>query len=282
MIVLNWLSQQFASIPIEIAYLLVIALVISTVGFYRLVYFVSIGYAFSVAGMAVFCLILWRERMSLLPAMQTIGLAAYGLRLGVHLVRREAKPAYRAEPRNAESRDHAGVPFRSVFIWIGVSILYVMMFSPCLFGWATLQTGTIGRGVITQSIGLILMAGGWALEAAADWQKSAFKARFPKRFCDVGVYRWVRCPNYLGEIVFWVGSFVVGLAFYSSPLRWGIALIGLVCIVLIMLGSTRRLEHSQERRYGALQEYQHYIHTVPVLFPFVPVYSLLGIRVYLE
>ena len=59
-------------------------------------------------------------------------------------------------------------------------------------------------------------------------------------------------------------------------------LAGLVCIVLIMMGSTKRLEASQEERYGAREGFQHYIHTVPVLFPFVPIYTLKDVRVFLE
>ena len=49
-----------------------------------------------------------------------------------------------------------------------------------------------------------------------------------------------------------------------------------------MIGSTKRLEKSQGERYGALPEYQDYIRRVPVLFPFVPVYTLQNVRVYLE
>ena len=92
----------------------------------------------------------------------------------------------------------------------------------------------------------------------------------------------MRCPNYLGEITFWVGNFVVALAFYATALRFGVSFIGVLCIVLIMMGSTKRLEESQDRRYGALPEYQTYVQTVPVLFPFVPIYSLKNIRVFLE
>jgi hypothetical protein len=34
------------------------------------------------------------------------------------------------------------------------------------------------------------------------------------------------------------------------------------------------LENTQDERYGVQPEYQAYIRTVPVLFPFIPVYSL--------
>jgi hypothetical protein len=49
-----------------------------------------------------------------------------------------------------------------------------------------------------------------------------------------------------------------------------------------MMGSTKRLERAQYDRYGQAPEYQKYIQTVPVLFPFIPIYTLKNIRVYLE
>jgi steroid 5-alpha reductase family enzyme len=135
---------------------------------------------------------------------------------------------------------------------------------------------------LAQGLGLALMAGGVALEATADRQKSAAKARAPREFVRSGVYGFVRCPNYLGEITFWVGNFVMGLPFYTSPLRWIAALAGVICLILIMMGSTKRLERSQDARYGELAAYQEYVRTVPVLFPFMPIYSLKNVRVYLE
>ena len=69
--------------------------------------------------------------------------------------------------------------------------------------------------------------------------------------------------------MFWSGSWLLGAAFYTSLLRWGFALAGLICIVLIMVGSAKRLEASQGTRYGAQPEYQTYRQSVPVLFPFM-------------
>ena len=75
---------------------------------------------------------------------------------------------------------------------------------------------------------------------------------------------------------------MVGLLFYTSLLGWIASSIGLVCIVLIMMGSTKRLERSQGERYGDLPEYQEYVRSVPVLFPLVPIYTLENVRVFLE
>ena len=49
-----------------------------------------------------------------------------------------------------------------------------------------------------------------------------------------------------------------------------------------MMGSTKRLEKQQDGRYGQQPAYQEYVRSVPVLFPFVPIYSLKNVRVYLE
>jgi len=156
------------------------------------------------------------------------------------------------------------------------------MFCPCLFNLLTLRASPAWADIFSAPFGVVIMALGLVLEALADWQKSDFKARRPDRFCDVGLYRFVRCPNYLGEILFWTGGFVAGISGYSGALRWIAAGVGYVCIVLIMIGSTKRLEATQDARYGTDASYRAYVQSVPVLCPFVPIYSLKNVRVYLE
>lgn len=259
-----------------------LALVITLVGFYRVVYFISIGYAFSIVGMALVTTLLLRENLAWATAVQNVLLVLWGLRLGTYLVRRESRFSYRRELEDTHQRS-AGMRWRQkLLIWISVCALYVLMFSPSLFSLtAPLRTeGFVPTAI--QSLGLFMMAGGLLLEAVADKQKSDFKSRNPDRFCDAGLYRWVRCPNYLGEIVFWLGNWVAGLPFYASPFQWLASLVGLICIVLIMMGSAKRLERTQGARYGSLPEYQAYIRSVPILFPLVPVYTLENVRVFLE
>jgi steroid 5-alpha reductase family enzyme len=224
---------------------------------------------------------IFRHNLTWYSALHVVLLAIYGLRLGIYLIRREFQPSYRKELKSVQERSSGVSSTQNILIWIGVSILYVLMFSPALFGLVN-TTSLSPLAVFSQAAGMIFMAGGLAIEALADQQKSTFKAEFPKQFCNIGLYRWVRCPNYLGEVTFWVGNWIMGLIFYTSGLRWVISLAGLICIVLIMMGSTKRLERLQYERYGQLPEYQTYIQTVPVLFPFIPVYTLKNIRVYLE
>ncbi|MFO0559536.1 MAG: DUF1295 domain-containing protein [Polyangiales bacterium] len=259
----------------------VLALVISSPGFYRVVYFISTGYAFSISAMAIACALLFRGAIPWPVWLQLALLLLYGLRLGTYLIRREVSPQFARELEEAHRRaDKVPAKVRPM-IWLSVSVLYVLMFAPAAFN-AQLALASTSPNSVVVLAGVAIMAAGLALESIADAQKAAYKRENPKRFCDVGLYRFVRCPNYLGEITFWLGNLVAGASAYAGPWRWLASVAGFVCITLIMMGSTKRLEAKQRERYGAREDYQEYIRSVPVLFPFVKVYSLENVKVYLE
>ena len=108
----------------------------------------------------------------------------------------------------------------------------------------------------------------------ADYQKSQAKKINPKRFCDSGLYKIVRCPNYLGEVMFWTGVFISGVNVLEGVWQWLSAIFGYICIVYIMFGGARRLEIRQNKNYGSMEDYQKYVKTTPILIPFVPLYSV--------
>ena len=56
--------------------------------------------------------------------------------------------------------------------------------------------------------------------------------------------------------------------------QWIFALLGYAGIVFVMFSGARRLELRQNRRYGADPVYQAYVRSVPILLPFVPLYSV--------
>jgi steroid 5-alpha reductase family enzyme len=270
------------AVPFEIVWLFGLALLLSAGGFYRVVYFVSLGYAFSITAQAAYSAIVFRGHLDLWVGLQCLGLAIYGLRLGSYLISRERSPAYRRELEDAQQRSAGLGVGKKALIWVGVAVLYVLMFSSCLWNLEALRSSSGSISLAALPVGVAIMFVGLALEALADHQKSVYKKANPDRFCDVGLYRMVRCPNYFGEIVVWVGQFVAGLSAYSHWTHWAASSVGFVCIVLIMMGSTKRLEAKQEERYGDREDYQKYIKSVPVLFPLVPVYSLKKVKVYLE
>ena len=89
-----------------------------------------------------------------------------------------------------------------------------------------------------------------------------------------GLYKIVRCPNYLGEIIFWTGVFVSGLTAYQGAGQWLMAIIAYICIVFIMFNGAQRLEKRQMGRYGADPAYNAYADKTPIIIPFLPIYHL--------
>ena len=53
-----------------------------------------------------------------------------------------------------------------------------------------------------------------------------------------------------------------------------VSAIGYVGIIFVMFSGARRLEIRQGKNYGTDPEYQKYVTTVPILLPFVPLYSV--------
>lgn len=278
----HWFGWGETAVLQNLLLLLGVALSISALGFVRVVYFVSVGYAFSIVAMIGVMVVQFRTHLTVVSGLQLLLLLAWGLRLGIFLVRREFSESYRRTLANTYG-DTDAMPFlQKMLIWIGVSLLYVCMFSPGVFGITAVSTFPVWLIHFFQSIGLVVMAGGLFIETIADKQKSDFKQQAPGQFCNVGLYRYLRYPNYFGEIDVWVGFWLISVPFYNTPFKWIVATIGLVCIVLIMMGSAKRLEASQGERYGHQTTYQTYVSTVPILFPHIPLYTLKNIRVYLE
>ena len=122
-------------------------------------------------------------------------------------------------------------------------------------------------------IGAAVMLLGVSLETAADIQKNKAKKANPRRWVDTGLYRLVRCPNYLGEMIFWTGVLIAGIGAVTGW-QWVIVLIGYLGIIFVMFSGARRLEVRQNKNYGSDPEYQKYVKTVPILVPFIPLYSV--------
>lgn len=276
-------------LPLAVAFFLGLCLLVSAIGFKKFVFFISIGYGYSIAAMALLSLVagMATGKLETVAAIQAALLAVYGLRLGTYLVIREAKPSYQATQAADGDRSGSGSLGLKLLVWITVALLYVAMFTPCTMRFAAASAGVAGTigaadpAPALSFIGLAVMAAGLLIEGVADRQKSAAKKAAPKRFCDSGLYRLVRCPNYFGETLVWTGNLLAGAALLGNWLAWLLAAIGYLSIILIMRGSARRLEIKQGERYGSDPEYQAYVKRVPILVPFLPVYSLKNAKLYL-
>lgn len=247
--------------------LFIVAMLISAIGFKKFLWFISIGYGFSVAGLGVTMLILFHQHLTVVTVVMSILFIIYGIRLGGYLAIREKSSTYHETVKDDMVEDTKFI--LKVVTWISCAFLYCCEVAPVFF-----RLENKGGDDVLSYVGLVIMALGVLLESIADYTKNQFKKKQPKRFCDVGVFRLVRCPNYLGEVLTWIGVFVSGITIYESLLQWLAAIFGCACITYIMFGGARRLELRHNKNYGEDPEYQVYVKKVPILLPFIPLYSV--------
>lgn len=250
--------------------LFIIAMLISSIGFKKFVWFISLGYGFSIAGLGLAMIIMFFNKLTSLTLIMSILFIIYGCRLGFYLLIRERKSASYQSTMKNEIKDGSNMNFiLKVVVWASCALLYCCEVSPVFF---RLENGTTTN--VVSIIGAIVMALGILLESAADLTKNKFKKEHPKQFCNVGLFKIVRCPNYLGEVLTWTGVLISGVSTLQGGLQWIVALGGWSCIVYIMFGGARRLELRQNKNYGNDPEYQKYVKSTPILLPFVPLYSV--------
>ncbi len=256
--------------PMEFLWLFAAAMAISAIGFKNYVWFISLGYGFSIAGEGILMLILYGKQLTLGTILCCALFIIYGLRLGGYLAFRELSSSSYKKNMKGEIKEGSSVPFGvKVAIWVTCALLYVTQVSGVFY-----RLHNAAADNLTTYIGAGIMLLGLVLESAADLQKNAAKKKNPKRFVDTGLYRIVRCPNYLGEMIFWTGVVISAFGGVSHWGQWIVIAVGYIGIIFVMFSGARRLELRQDKNYGNDPEYQKYVTTVPILLPFIPLYSV--------
>ena len=255
-----------------------VSAVLCCVGFYKFVYFLSIGYGFAVAGCGIAIFVMYLVNPTAVPfwivLVQMLLFIAYGVRLSGFLLVRELKNAsFRktdvAKDSLSKNKEKKMPVFVLVFIWIFVAALYVAQTSPMLFRYVNAKTD-----FIVPVVGFVISIAGLVLESIADKQKGDQKKERPDMVATKGLYKMVRCPNYFGEITFWTGVFVAGITAYANVWQWIVAVFAYVAIVFIMFNGAQRMEKRQNSSYGDKQEYRKYVKKTPIIIPLLPIYSL--------
>ena len=77
--------------PKEMLYLLIVCAVLTLVGYYKFVWFMSVGYGLAVWGIGLALIVLFRSRITPAGVALCIGLMVYGLRLAGFLLLRERR-----------------------------------------------------------------------------------------------------------------------------------------------------------------------------------------------
>ena len=241
---------------------------VSSIGFIKMIYFITTGYGFSVAIIGLFLLLSFND-LTLDEKILGILYIIYGLRLGIFIIKRNLNSSYTNKMKNRIKTNKDFSLFVLIMIWISCSLLYAC------------QTSPLAYKIISEKkekkysyIGIIIAIIGLIIEIEADNQKARAKKINPNRFVDSGLYKLIRCPNYFGEIIFWTGNFISGIKIYIGFIQWFIALLGYVGIIFVMFSGARRIELQQNKSYGEDKNFKEYIQKTPLLIPFIPIYSL--------
>ena len=157
--------------------------------------------------------------------------------------------------------------FSWFFMTFSVSGMWVTICSICAL------TG-IANGIIFSSttiIGIIIFIIGFTIEIIADSQKTKFRANDDNKdkFISSGLWKYSRHPNYLGEIILWLG---ISLISFSS--LEGFQYITLISpiftyLLLVNVSGINFLEKSGEKKWGHLESYKKYLKETPRLFGFL-------------
>ena len=171
--------------------LLAVCAVLCAVGFYKFVYFLSIGYGFAVAGggiaVLVMSLVTGTEAPIWVLLIQTALFLAYGIRLSGFLLIREIKNAAYRKTLKEATGDDKKMPFFVLFtIWVSVAVLYTAQVSPMLF-----RVTNNSTEIVVAVIGFAISVFGLILESIADEQKSAQKKLRPDMVATQGLYKMI-------------------------------------------------------------------------------------------
>jgi steroid 5-alpha reductase family enzyme len=119
------------------------------------------------------------------------------------------------------------------------------------------------------ALGFLVWLVGFAIEVAADSQKSAFSANPQNkgRFISTGLWARSRHPNYFGEIMLWVGVAIIALPVLQGW-QW-VALISPVFVTLLLtrVSGVPLLEAKADKKWGGQEDYEQYKKNTPVLIP---------------
>ncbi|MDA0897416.1 MAG: DUF1295 domain-containing protein [Proteobacteria bacterium] len=119
-------------------------------------------------------------------------------------------------------------------------------------------------------IGAAMWALGFVIEVIADRQKTIFRKdpANAEKFISSGLWSISRHPNYLGEIILWIGIAVIALPVLSGW-QW-VTLISpiFVSFLLLKVSGVPLLENNAESRWGDDPEFRHYKAKTPSLIPY--------------
>ena len=152
------------------------------------------------------------------------------------------------------------VPWTLQGLWVFLTMIVVIVINS--------QADSAPALGVWDGIGLSIWILGFGIEAIADNQKTIFNTEPENKgkWIDSGLWSYSRHPNYLGELILWIG--VATMSIQSLEGLQHITLISplFVYVLLVYISGVRMLENSGQKKWGELPEYKEYLNNTPQLF----------------
>ena len=222
----------------------------------------DLSYSLSFALVAAIFIAAGRETglVALAPAALMI---VWAVRLGAYLFGRIRKT--KVDHRFDGMRE---VPLKFARFWILQAVAVAVILLPVAA--ASAASGGLRELGAFQLLGLAMWVAGFAIEVAADAQKSAFKKAGNPGFIASGIWKYSRHPNYFGEALLWWGLFVYVAPALSGAL-WLVALGPVfITVLLLFVSGVPLLEKAADEKYGADPAYAEYKRRTSVFAPWPP------------
>lgn len=159
------------TLPLNFWLLFAVAMLISSIGFKNYVWFISLGYGFSIAGEGLLMLLLYGNKLTLGTTLCCVLFIIYGIRLGGYLAIRELKSTSYKKNMTGEIKDGKYIPLGvKIAIWVTCAALYVTQVSAVFYR----LNNESGSNLWTY-IGAAIMLFGVTFESIADLQKTLQK-----------------------------------------------------------------------------------------------------------
>ena len=188
-------------------------------------------------------------------------ISIWTLRLGIFLFYRVLKVG--EDIRFKDVKNNA----LKFFVWFSISSLWVSLTTIAAMNVVTSKN--YNKDLTLLCIGTIIWIIGFLFEIISDYQKIKFKnnALNKNKFIDSGLWSISRHPNYFGEIILWIGIYIITLPSTSGLEYLGIISPLFVIILLNKVSGINLLESSADKKWGSSKEYQKYKKITPKLIP---------------
>ena len=188
-------------------------------------------------------------------------ISIWTLRLGIFLFYRVLKVG--EDIRFKDVKNNA----LKFFVWFSISSLWVSLTTMAAMNVVTSKNSN--KDLTLLCIGTIIWIIGFLFEIISDYQKIKFKnnALNKNKFIDSGLWSISRHPNYFGEIILWIGVYIITLPSTSGLEYLGIISPLFVIVLLNKVSGINLLEASADKKWGSSKEYQKYKKITPKLIP---------------